>query len=228
MVSFSTHALDCSLCSCVSNGEVNSAVFCSCGLGRDVVSYVDTNVVEGFRVKTSGLKMEAVCCLPPTKLRSSDIKLFRFYKRLLDAIRRCCIPTLVVLRFLYLVPCIILNIIQRFWNWIFSLTRVLTFFDSLGQLWPWQRFINGRSEYHVLITCIRQSQWPLGLKRSSSAARLLRLWVRIPPGAWMLSVVSVVFCQVEVSASDWSLVQGSPTDCGASLCVIKKPRKRGG
>jgi hypothetical protein len=37
-----------------------------------------------------------------------------------------------------------------------------------------------------------------------------------------LSVVSVVCCQVEVSAADWSLVQRSPTDCGAS-CVIKKP-----
>jgi hypothetical protein len=33
---------------------------------------------------------------------------------------------------------------------------------------------------------------------------------------------------VEVSATDWSLVQRSPIDCGASLCVIKKPRKRGG
>jgi hypothetical protein len=33
-------------------------------------------------------------------------------------------------------------------------------------------------------------------------------------------VVSVVCCQVEVSATNWSLVQRSPTDCGASLCVI--------
>ena len=27
--------------------------------------------------------------------------------------------------------------------------------------------------------------WPRGLRRRSSAARLLRSWVRIPPGAWM-------------------------------------------
>ena len=27
--------------------------------------------------------------------------------------------------------------------------------------------------------------WPRGLRRTSAAARLLRLWVRIPPGAWM-------------------------------------------
>ena len=33
-------------------------------------------------------------------------------------------------------------------------------------------------------------------------------------------VVSVVCCEVEVSATDCSLVQGSLTDCGASLCVI--------
>ena len=30
-----------------------------------------------------------------------------------------------------------------------------------------------------------RSQWPRGLRRRSSAARLLRLWVRIPPGTWM-------------------------------------------
>ena len=34
-----------------------------------------------------------------------------------------------------------------------------------------------------------------------------------------LSVVSVVCCQVEVSATSWSLVQRSPTDCGVSLFV---------
>jgi hypothetical protein len=28
--------------------------------------------------------------------------------------------------------------------------------------------------------------------------------------------VSVVCCQVEVSATSWSLVQRSPTDCGVS------------
>ena len=48
------------------------------------------------------------------------------------------------------------------------------------------------------------------------------------PGHGCLSVVSVVCCQVAVSATDWSFVQRSPTDCGASLYVIKKPRKRGG
>jgi hypothetical protein len=36
-----------------------------------------------------------------------------------------------------------------------------------------------------------------------------------------LSVVSVVCCQVEVTATNWSLIQRSPTDCDVSLCVIK-------
>ena len=40
------------------------------------------------------------------------------------------------------------------------------------------------------------------------------------PWAWYLSVVSVVCCQVEVSATSWSLVQRSPTYCAASFCVI--------
>jgi len=33
--------------------------------------------------------------------------------------------------------------------------------------------------------------------------------------------VNVVCCQVEVSATGWSLVQRSPTDCGVSLCVMR-------
>ena len=67
---------------------------------------------------------------------------------------------------------------------------------------------------------ICRSQWPRGLRRGSAAARLLRWWVRIPPGHGSLSVVSVVCCLVEVSATSGSLVQKSPTDCDVSLCVI--------
>jgi hypothetical protein len=38
--------------------------------------------------------------------------------------------------------------------------------------------------------------------------------------------VSVVCCQVEVSATGWSLVQRSPIDCGVSKkCVIVNPRR---
>ena len=31
----------------------------------------------------------------------------------------------------------------------------------------------------------RHSQWPRGLTRGSATARMLRLWVRIPLGAWV-------------------------------------------
>jgi hypothetical protein len=64
------------------------------------------------------------------------------------------------------------------------------------------------------------------LRRRSTVARLLRSWVRIPAGTWMF--VWCVCCQVGVSATSWSVVQRSITDCGASLCVIEKPRGRGG
>jgi len=48
--------------------------------------------------------------------------------------------------------------------------------------------------------CRSPFQWPCGLRRGCAAVRLLGLWFRIPPGVW-LSLVSVVCCQVEVSAS---------------------------
>jgi hypothetical protein len=37
-------------------------------------------------------------------------------------------------------------------------------------------------------------------------------------GYGCLSLVSVVCCEVEVSASGWSLVKRSPTECGVSEC----------
>jgi hypothetical protein len=40
---------------------------------------------------------------------------------------------------------------------------------------------------------------------------------------WVLCIF-----QVEVSATGWSLVQRSPTDCGVSLFVISKPQDWGG
>jgi hypothetical protein len=80
------------------------------------------------------------------------------------------------------------------------------------------------SNINILIyIVICRSQWPRGLRRRSTAARLLRYWVRIPPGAWMF--ICCVCCQVERSLrrADHSS-KGSPTECGASLCVIKEPR----
>jgi hypothetical protein len=58
----------------------------------------------------------------------------------------------------------------------------------------------------------KRRSWKRNLRRRSAASRLLVLQVRIPPGAWM--PVSCECCQVEVSASGWSLFQTSPTECG--------------
>jgi hypothetical protein len=44
-------------------------------------------------------------------------------------------------------------------------------------------------------------------------------------GHGCLSLVSVVCCQVEVSATGWSLVQRSPTECGVSECDRKASKK---
>jgi hypothetical protein len=65
------------------------------------------------------------------------------------------------------------------------------------------------------------TQWPRGLRRRCPAERLLGSWVRIPPAAWMFVSCECLCCQVEVSATGWSLVQRSPTDCGACLSVTK-------
>ena len=39
--------------------------------------------------------------------------------------------------------------------------------------------------YIYIYIYICRSQWPRSLRRRSTAASLLRSWVRIPPGAWM-------------------------------------------
>ena len=64
---------------------------------------------------------------------------------------------------------------------------------------------------------VQRSQWPRNLRRGSAAAQLLGLWVRIPRGARM-SVVSVVCCQVQVSAKGRSLDQSCLTEGGVSAC----------
>ena len=84
----------------------------------------------------------------------------------------------------------------------------------LGHRWNWN------FESTTFVSC--RFHWPSGLRRSSSASRLLKSWVRIIPGAWtFVCCVCCVCCQVEVSATSWSLVKRSPTDCGASLCVTR-------
>ena len=74
------------------------------------------------------------------------------------------------------------------WNSSASTKRMfIKFYFSVFSMPPAMNFRNtkreGRKygEYHSIC----RSQWPSGLRRGSAAARLLRLWVRIPLGAWM-------------------------------------------
>ena len=63
----------------------------------------------------------------------------------------------------------------------FSLRYILILFSHLLQrkkFFDWWKF-------SVLGHIYGRSQWPRGLRRRSSAPRLLRSWVRIPRGAWM-------------------------------------------
>jgi MFS superfamily sulfate permease-like transporter len=62
-----------------------------------------------------------------------------------------------------------------------------------------------------------RSRWPRGLGCRSAAARFLGLEVRIPL-AVLVSVLSVVCCQGEVSATGRSLLHGTPTEC-VHVCV---------
>jgi hypothetical protein len=53
----------------------------------------------------------------------------------------------------------------------------------LGNLWRfWIK--SWRHVFPYRKTKVSQSHCPRGLRRRSTAARLLRLWFRIPPGAW--------------------------------------------
>ena len=66
-------------------------------------------------------------------------------------------------------------------------------------------------------------QWPIPLAARSKAwvcgRSLAGNLVSNPTGGTdVLSLMSVVCCQVEVSASGCSLVQKSPTVCGVSEC----------
>jgi hypothetical protein len=77
-----------------------------------------------------------------------------------------------------------------------------------------------------LIQIKRRSQWPLGLRRGYTAARLLRSWVQIPSVAWMFVCCVCCVSSGRGVCDELSLVRRSPTDCGASLCAIKKLRER--
>ena len=66
----------------------------------------------------------------------------------------------------------------------------------------------------ILKVC--RSQWPLGLSCGSAVFACWERGFESCRGHRCLSFVTVVLCEVEVSVTDWSLVQRSPTECGVS------------
>jgi hypothetical protein len=71
-----------------------------------------------------------------------------------------------------------------------------------------------------------RSQCPRGLRRGSAAVRLLGLWVRIPPGAWMSVCCECCVLSGRGLCVGWSLVQRSPTECGVSERERERERKK--
>ena len=72
----------------------------------------------------------------------------------------------------------------------------------------------------------RWSQWPRGLRHRSAAARQLRLWVRIPRGAWMF--ICCECCVMSGRGLCDELItrpEESYRLCDASSCVIWKPQE---
>ena len=75
---------------------------------------------------------------------------------------------------------------------------------------------------------ICRSQWPRGLRRRSAAVRLLRLWVRIPPGAWMFVCCE---CCVSVRGLCDGLITRPEESCRllcVVVCDLEKPEEWGG
>ena len=73
----------------------------------------------------------------------------------------------------------------------------------------------------IIFTHINQilclSQLARGLRRRSAAARLLRLWVRTPPGAWMF--VCFESCVLPVRGLCYKLITG-PEESYRLWCVV--------
>ena len=100
---------------------------------------------------------------------------------------------------------------------------------SSGQ--PMREYITHKM---FLIIHYSRSQWPRGLRRGSAAARLLGLWVRIPPGAWMFvccecyvlsgrSLCDELVTRPEESYRLWCVVV-----CGLETSWMRRPWHTGG
>ena len=66
------------------------------------------------------------------------------------------------------------------WNLIFPLSFKFLVHSTKNLI-----FYTVSSVLCISTTIVQPVQWSRGLRRRSAASRLLRSWVRIPPGAWM-------------------------------------------
>jgi len=78
--------------------------------------------------------------------------------------------------------------LKRLW----TMPQFDSWYDDLCWNYPTYRtffIIQGRNEhkhkFSKYLPAYTRTQWPRDLRRRSATARLLRLWVRIPPGAWL-------------------------------------------
>ena len=72
--------------------------------------------------------------------------------------------------------------------------------------------------FEVSTECESPVPWPRGLRRRSAAARLLRSWARIPPGAWMF------FCCMCCVLSGRGLCDGlitRPEESYRMWCIVE-------
>jgi hypothetical protein len=95
---------------------------------------------------------------------------------------------------------------------MFSVREVLVciYFLFIGPL-SYHSFTQGAVD---ILIC--RSQWPSGLSRRSAAARLLRLWVRIPPGG------KDVCCECCVLSSKRSLQRADHSSRGVLPTVLRR------
>ena len=78
----------------------------------------------------------------------------------------------------------------------------------------------GRIFYEILYLSIFRTcppQWPRSLRRRPAAARLLRSWVRIPPGAWIFVCCE---CCVLAGRGLWDELITRPEESYRLLCVV--------
>jgi len=105
-------------------------------------------------------------------------------------------PDVMILFIVY----IFFQFFHKLLNSTFVITRqIIHQLTSLSTLYLyspnfWQSSTISYKKYRVFFSLLtgikipkgyyRRSRWPRGLRRTSTAAHMLRLWFRIPPGAW--------------------------------------------